>query len=189
MHHYVLRAHAGQRLIITPHTTTGQIILVLSGVDGQVFLSGRVGSTDGKYDGILPATQDYLLSVQTEDGNGAGYILEINMPAEVAGPDVTIVGTVSDVSFSARIIMLTEQVDGVGVIALSEDAMIVTNAGQAITLHDIQKGMKIQASGQPGKSDALLASQVRLPEDMTTPPNHLTIPKTIEGVKHANLSD
>jgi hypothetical protein len=64
--HYVLRALAGQ------------VGLVISGVDGQVLLSGHVAS-DG-CDGILPTTQDYLIAVQGLGEAGADYTLEITIP-------------------------------------------------------------------------------------------------------------
>ena len=80
MRHYVLRALAGQRMIVAPHATTGQVGLVISGADGQVLLSGRVGQPGGVFDGILPTSQDYLISVQAKGGIGADYTLEITIP-------------------------------------------------------------------------------------------------------------
>ncbi len=78
--HYVLRAFAGQRMIVDLRATQGQVGMVISGADGQVLLSGRVGRPGGVYDGILPATQDYLIAVRTEGGTGADYTLEITIP-------------------------------------------------------------------------------------------------------------
>jgi hypothetical protein len=80
MRHYVLRALAGQRMIVDPYPTRGQIGLVISGADGQVLLSGRVGRPGGVYDGILPTTQDYLISLRADGGIGADYTLEITIP-------------------------------------------------------------------------------------------------------------
>ena len=80
MRHYVLRALAGQRMIVDPYATRGQAGLVISGADGQVLLSGRVGRPGGVYDGILPTTQDYLISVRADGGTDADYTLEINIP-------------------------------------------------------------------------------------------------------------
>ncbi len=77
---YVLHALAGQRMIVAPHTTQGQVRLIISGADGQVLLSGRVGHPGGVYDGILPTTQDYLITVRAEGGTGADYTLEITIP-------------------------------------------------------------------------------------------------------------
>lgn len=76
--HYVLRALAGQRMIVAPRATQGQVRLVISGADGQVLLSGRVAG-DG-YDGILPTAQDYLITVQAVGGTSADYTLEITIP-------------------------------------------------------------------------------------------------------------
>jgi hypothetical protein len=78
--HYVLRALAGQRMIVDPYTIRGRVGLVISGTDGQVLSSGRVGHPGGVYDGILPTTQDYLVSVRADGGTGADYTLEITIP-------------------------------------------------------------------------------------------------------------
>jgi hypothetical protein len=159
--HYVLRALAGQRLRAAPHTTTGQVGMVISGVDGQVLLSGRVGEPGGVYDGILPTTQDYLISVQALGGIGADYTLEIAIPAETQ-PDVTILGTVLDVSLSARVIALTELIQGFAAITLTGESKLFSPSQTEITLRDIRPGMRIQASGRAGGSQALLASEVHL---------------------------
>ena len=76
--HYVLRALAGQQMIVDPRTTRGRIDLVISGTDGQVLLSGRVAGD--YYDGVLPVTQDYLLSVRAAGESSAEYTLEITIP-------------------------------------------------------------------------------------------------------------
>jgi len=76
--HYVLRALAGQRMIVVPRASGGQVGLVISGADGQVLLSGRVAG-DG-YDGILPTTQEYLIAVRGPAESGADYTLEITIP-------------------------------------------------------------------------------------------------------------
>jgi hypothetical protein len=80
MRHYVLRALASQRMIVDPNATRGQIGLIISGADGQVLLNGRVGRPGSAYDGILPTTQDYLISVQADGGTGADYTLEVTIP-------------------------------------------------------------------------------------------------------------
>jgi len=78
MRHYVFRALAGQRMIVVSRASKGQVGLVISGADGQVLLSGHVAS-DG-YDGILPTTQDYLITVWELGETSADYILEITIP-------------------------------------------------------------------------------------------------------------
>jgi hypothetical protein len=76
--HYVLRALAGQRMIVVLRVNQGQVGLVISGADGQVLLSGHVAG-DG-YDGILPTTQDYLIAVRELGEAGTDYTLEITIP-------------------------------------------------------------------------------------------------------------
>jgi hypothetical protein len=78
--HYVVRAMAGQRLIVDPWTAEGQVRLIIWGADGQVLLSGRVGPPGGSFDGILPATQDYLIAVQADGESGAMYDVDITIP-------------------------------------------------------------------------------------------------------------
>jgi hypothetical protein len=78
--HCVLRALAGQRMIIVPHAVQGQVTLIISGADGQVLLSGHVGRPGGVYDDILPITQDYLITARAEGGTGADCTLEITIP-------------------------------------------------------------------------------------------------------------
>jgi hypothetical protein len=82
------------------------------------------------------------------------------MPAGEVNSGITIVGTVKDVSLSADVIIMEKPVEGLDVIALSEESVLVSAEGEEITLRDIQAGMQIQAAGQPGGSNALLASQV-----------------------------
>lgn len=81
-------------------------------------------------------------------------------PTSPVEPGITIVGTVMDVSLSARVIMLTEPVEGFGVVALTEESKLVSADGGEMALHEIRPGMRIQASGQPGESGALLANLV-----------------------------
>jgi hypothetical protein len=160
MRHYVLRALAGQQMIVAPHVPTGEVGLVISGADGQVLLSGRAGPPGGAFDGILPASQDYLISVQAEGGIGADYTLRITIPPEKVEPEITIVGTVMDVSPSARIIMLTEPVDGFDVVALTGESRVVSRDGEEIMLRDIQRGTRIRASGRRGEPGVLLVERV-----------------------------
>jgi hypothetical protein len=142
----------------------GRVGLAISGTDGQVLLSGRAGQPGGVFDGILPVTQDYLITVQAQGGTGADYSLAITIPGE-AGSDITLVGTVLDVSPSARIITLAELADGFAVIALTEESRLLSASGDEITLRDLRPGMRIQACGEPGASQALLAHQVRVLSD------------------------
>lgn len=75
---------------------------------------------------------------------------------------ITLVGRVMDVSLSAQIIMLQEPVDGFSVVALTEDSELFSPEGDVITLQNIGPGVRLEAYGVPGDSNALLASRVRL---------------------------
>ena len=81
-------------------------------------------------------------------------------PTETSEPGPTITGTVMDVSLSARVIFLKEPVDGYASIALEEGSKLISENGSEISLQDVQPGFTIQAIGQPGGSNALLASKV-----------------------------
>jgi len=73
---------------------------------------------------------------------------------------ITIVGMVMDVSFSARLIMLKDPVEGIRVLALIENCKLTSSNGEEIELRDIQPGMTVRASGQLGEPDSLLTSFV-----------------------------
>ena len=81
-------------------------------------------------------------------------------PTETSESGLTITGTVMDVSLSARVIFLKEPVDGFDSIALIEGSKLISENGSGISLQDIQPGFTIQAFGQLGGSNALLASKV-----------------------------
>jgi hypothetical protein len=79
---------------------------------------------------------------------------------ETSEPGPTITATVMDVSLSARVIFLMEPVGGFDSIALAEGTKLISKSGSDISLQDIQPGFTIQAFGQPGGSNAFLASKV-----------------------------
>ena len=81
-------------------------------------------------------------------------------PTNETDSSLTITATVMDVSSSARIFVLEGPVAGFGIIALTEETELVSADGSEIALRDIQPGVTIQASGQSGESNALIASQV-----------------------------
>jgi hypothetical protein len=82
------------------------------------------------------------------------------VPTETSEPSVIITARVMDVSLSARVIFLKEPADGYASIALAEDSKLISENGSELSLQDIQPGFTIQAFGQPGGSNALLASKV-----------------------------
>jgi hypothetical protein len=65
---------------------------------------------------------------------------------------------------------LEEPVEGFSVIALTEDSVLMSADGSEIALRDIQPGVTIKVFGQPGESNALIASQVLVFDATPTPP-------------------
>jgi hypothetical protein len=99
------------------------------------------------------------LVVRATDGprpSGAGTRLELGSEG------VALIGVVENVSLSARIITLQAPVQGFGVVALTEESELFSPDGDEITLRSIEPGVRIEVSGVPGDSAALLASQVRV---------------------------
>lgn len=109
---YVLHALAGQRMAITLLATRGRVRLVISGVDGQVLLNGRVAGNS--YDDIVTTTQDYLIAVLAEGETGADYKLE-----------VAILAPLQILSFTAY----PDPVERGGMVTLAWDAPGVVDVG------------------------------------------------------------
>lgn len=77
-------------------------------------------------------------------------------------PLITLSGIVKDVSPSARIIWLQEEVDGFTTLVLTADSAITNASGAPLELTQIQQGLTVSASGQPGENQALLAHSVQV---------------------------
>jgi len=82
-------------------------------------------------------------------------------PQEIQGGEILeIKGVVMDVSLSAKVIMLQEEVGGISSIGLVDDSRIVSEDGSRFDLRDIRNGMVISVSGHPGDNGGLLASRI-----------------------------
>ncbi len=97
-------------------------------------------------------------------GGGDDEVSSPTVATPTSAETTTITGAVMDVSLSARIITLTEAVEGFQVVALTEESELTFASDGEATLQDIRPGMRIKASGQPGESGALLAEQVLVME-------------------------
>ncbi len=75
---YVLRVLAGQRMTVMTASPQGNLLLSVSGADGQVLKSSGAGTAN--YSGIMPSTQDYYLTVTTATGTPANYSLQVIIP-------------------------------------------------------------------------------------------------------------
>lgn len=75
----------------------------------------------------------------------------------------TLDGTVQSVSLSARVIFLTEPVEGVETIAVTDGTQITDGQGSSLTLRQIQPGQSVQVVGEK-QGNSLLARRVSVVE-------------------------
>ncbi len=75
---YTLRALAGQTMTVNVSSNQAHMLLQVSGADGNPLKTFGAGMPS--WSGPLPATQDYLIAVATEDGGAADYTLEVVIP-------------------------------------------------------------------------------------------------------------
>jgi len=78
---YVLRADAGQRLILNLNASEGKAVLGVYGYeDGQPYL--RFLTEQTSFEMTLPATEDYIIQVVPQAGKIVRYRLEVRVPPE-----------------------------------------------------------------------------------------------------------
>ena len=76
---WVLRALAGQTMTVNTATASGQVILIIWGVqDGNVLISDHAGATS--WTGLLPSTEDYYIDVRSVGSVAANYTLQVTIP-------------------------------------------------------------------------------------------------------------
>jgi hypothetical protein len=79
---YVLKAQAGQWMLVDIFSSKSDVLLAVTGLgDGQPYLRSAAGSTS--WQGRLPATQDYSLKA-VSSGAAAPYTLQATIPARIA---------------------------------------------------------------------------------------------------------
>lgn len=76
--YYVLRALGGQTMTVVATSTQGNVLLQISGADGNPLKSMAVGGP--RWSGVLPSTQDYVIAISSESGAPASYTLQITIP-------------------------------------------------------------------------------------------------------------
>ncbi len=74
---YVLRAQAGQTLLVTV-SSQAQTLLSVNGANGDVYKSQGAGGSS--WNGVLRMTQDYILTISTPTGTPAVYTLLVAVP-------------------------------------------------------------------------------------------------------------
>ncbi len=81
--YYVLNASAAQTMSVKVSSPNANVFLGVFGADGQVFLNSA--SQDTVWEGALPASQDYYLSLTPASGSSS-YSLSVGIPPLAAGP-------------------------------------------------------------------------------------------------------
>jgi len=87
-------------------------------------------------------------------------------PPTSALSQLVIEGTVQSVALSARVIWLSEDVQGVETIALTDGAQIADRQGRLLSLDQIQPGQHVQATGEKLET-SLRATQIIVDHDDT----------------------
>lgn len=84
---YIVHALAGQTLKVNMNLTQGKAILAIWGEDGQVLISDHAGATS--FQGVLPNTQDYHISLRGSREGRTSYSMTIEIPPPVStcGPE------------------------------------------------------------------------------------------------------
>lgn len=85
--YYVLQASATQTMSVKVWSPNADVYLGIFGADGQVLLNNT--SQDTLWSGILPATQDYYLSLTASNGT-TSYSLSVEIPPLAAAPTANV---------------------------------------------------------------------------------------------------
>ena len=113
----------------------------------------------------IPSQPVEVEIVAHENGKGdcaADVEVLPTFPDQGREPSFTLTGVVKDVSPSARIIWLQEEVDGFTTIVLTADSTITTASSKPLELNQIQQGLTVRVSDQPRENQALLAHSVQV---------------------------
>ncbi len=78
MDSYVLTALAGQTMTVKVESGAANVLLSIHGADGQVLKSSGAGSAN--WSGLLPATQDYFITISAASGLVVNYTLSVFIP-------------------------------------------------------------------------------------------------------------
>jgi hypothetical protein len=75
---WVLNAQAGQTMSVQIVYSTQPVVLSVTAADGTVLLSEQIGATS--YVGVLPKSQDYIVTVKGNPSIPASYTLTVTIP-------------------------------------------------------------------------------------------------------------
>ena len=155
---YVLRAMAGQEMTVEI-ASPGQVVnFAVSGVDdGQPYK--RLDNEDRFWSGSLPATQDYLITVVTANGNPA-YLLTVTVITPAATPPP--VSTPMRIRFAPGAI--SETIPGTLASGATAQYVLGAAAGQSMTVTVTSPGNDLLFS-IPGLVDGVTSWTGMLPSD------------------------
>jgi hypothetical protein len=78
MDRWVIRVQAGQTMTAKAIPQNGNVMLIVFGVDGDVYQTDHVGSPD--FSGTLQTTQDYYIDVRAWGNTAPAYTLQVTIP-------------------------------------------------------------------------------------------------------------
>jgi hypothetical protein len=78
---YVIRANAGQRMLVNVEAEEQRVAISVVGADGTVLLSSMPGASS--FSGNLPSTQDYYIKVIIQGSGFANYRMTVTVEALV----------------------------------------------------------------------------------------------------------
>lgn len=75
---FVIRAQAGQTMIVNAASAQNNVILIIYGADGNVLISDHAGATS--WTGVLPTTQDYIIDTRSFQSTVVPFTLQVTIP-------------------------------------------------------------------------------------------------------------
>ncbi|MBI5031000.1 MAG: hypothetical protein HZB51_10770 [Chloroflexi bacterium] len=75
---FILRALAGQTMTVNAFSKQANLLLEISGADGNPLKTFGAGSSN--WSGVLPRTEDYVIKIATENSGAAIYTLLVTIP-------------------------------------------------------------------------------------------------------------
>ncbi|MBI5034792.1 MAG: hypothetical protein HZB51_30075 [Chloroflexi bacterium] len=76
---FVIRAQAGQTMVVNAASAQNNVILIIYGTDGNVLISDHAGATS--WTGGVPTTQDYIIDTRSVASNVVPFTLQVTIRA------------------------------------------------------------------------------------------------------------
>ncbi len=92
----------------------------------------------------------------------AGQPTDPTQPAPTPVPTFTVTGSIKEIAASAKVISLTETIEGFDSVAVTDKTVFVSKDESVKSLADLKPGSQIEAVGQASGSSAILADTIRI---------------------------